>query len=204
MRNIKPVNSAGVKFVKFIGIDSNGNKKYLCQCPRCDKPFEMWASHYYRGSNSCECEFYGKQYPRLYSIWTNMKSRCYNYNFPEYKYYGNRGIKICKAWKNNFYEFLQWALANGYQDNLTIDRIDVNGNYEPNNCRWADAETQANNKQNTLRVPFENNMSLHQVCRKYGFNYKTETTYYYRHGYEAMLKRLEEKILDTRKIHTTN
>ena len=89
MRDIKPVNSAGVKFVKFIGIDPNGNKKYLCQCPNCNETFEMWASHYYRGSNSCECEFYGKQYPRLYSIWTNMKSRCYNCNFPEYKYYGN-------------------------------------------------------------------------------------------------------------------
>ena len=204
MRDIKPVNSAGVKFVKFIGIDPNGNKKYLCQCPNCNETFKMWASHYYRGNNSCECEFYGKQYPRLYSIWTNMKSRCYNCNFPEYKYYGNRGIKICETWKNNFYNFLTWALSNGYTDNLTIDRIEVNGDYEPNNCRWADAETQANNKQNTLRVPFENNMSLHQVCRKYGFNYKTETAYYYRHGYETMLKRLEGKILDTRKIHTAN
>lgn len=200
MRSVKPINSAGVKFVKFIGIDTNGNKKYLCQCPHCNENFEMWASHYYRGSNSCECRFYGKQYPRLYSIWINMKTRCYNSNGLEYKNYGGRGIEICRAWKNNFYEFLQWALANGYQDNLTIDRIDVNGNYEPSNCRWADVEMQANNKQNTLRVPFENNMSLHQFCRKYGFSYKAETSYYYKHGYDAMLKRLELKILDTRKV----
>lgn len=204
MRDIKPVNSAGVKFVKFIGVDPNGNKKYLCHCPRCDETFEMWASGYYAGKNSCECKFYGKQYPRLYSIWINMKTRCYNNNTPEYKIYGGRGIRICKNWKNNFYEFLQWALENGYQDNLSIDRIDVNGNYEPSNCRWANIETQANNKQNTLRVPFENNMSLHQVCRKYGFNYKTETAYYYRHGYNAMLERLKVKILDARKICKAN
>lgn len=63
---------------------------------------------------------------------------------------------------------------------------------------------QANNKQNTLRVPFEDNMSLHQVCKKYNFNYKTETAYYYRHGYDAMLKRLELKILDARKIYAVN
>lgn len=192
------MNKNGVEFIKFLEKDKiDRNKKCLCKCPICGNDFVMWASHFYRGSNGCKCRFYGKQYPRLYSIWTNMKTRCYNNNFPEYKTYGGRGITVCELWKNSFYEFLQWSLSNGYKKDLTIDRIDVNGNYEPNNCRWADISTQANNKRNSIRIPFENNMSLHQVCKKYGFNYKTETAYYYRHGYDSMLKRLETKIFDT-------
>lgn len=83
---------------------------------------------------------------RLYSIWENMKSRCYNPNTNNYKYYGARGISICPEWKDDFQIFYDWAMANGYSDELSIDRIDVDGNYEPSNCRWADDITQANNK----------------------------------------------------------
>ena len=77
-----------------------------------------------------------------------MKSRCYNKNTPNYKYYGALGVIICEEWKNNFEIFRNWALSHGYREDLTIDRINPYGNYEPNNCRWVDYKTQNNNKRN--------------------------------------------------------
>lgn len=82
---------------------------------------------------------------RLYDSWTDLKQRCYNKHNNRYKNYGGRGITVCDEWRNNFQSFYDWAMSNGYQENLTIDRIDVNGNYEPSNCRWIDRKTQQRN-----------------------------------------------------------
>lgn len=81
---------------------------------------------------------------KIYGVWNGMKQRCTNPNCREYKNYGARGIEICEEW-NDSKNFIDWALANGYQEGLSIDRIDYDGNYEPSNCRWSDAITQANN-----------------------------------------------------------
>ena len=83
---------------------------------------------------------------RIYSIWCGIKARCYTKTNIGYKNYGAKGVKMCDEWKNDYLAFRRWALANGYSDELTIDRIDPCGNYEPSNCRWADMSTQAKNK----------------------------------------------------------
>ena len=83
-----------------------------------------------------------------------MKQRCYNKNKWDYKYYGEKGVKVCDDWKQDFTAFKNWATSNSYAENLTLDRIDVNKNYEPSNCRWVDIKTQANNKSNNHFLTF--------------------------------------------------
>lgn len=89
---------------------------------------------------------HGKIHTRLYRIWANMKTRCYNHKSNKRLDWQNKGIVVCEEWKNDFKAFYDWAITNGYKDNLTLDRIDNNGNYEPSNCRWATYSDQNNNK----------------------------------------------------------
>lgn len=111
---------------------------------------------------------------RLYSIWENIIQRTYNKNNTYYKNYGGRGIKVCDEWRNNFMTFYKWALINGYKDNLTIDRIDVDGNYELNNCRWVDRKQQM---RNTRRNRYFNisgeTHCLKEWCEIYNLKYDT-------------------------------
>lgn len=83
---------------------------------------------------------------RLYDCWNDMRQRCFNHNCHTYKWYGERGITVCDEWKTDFTSFYNWAMENGYRENLTIDRIDNNGNYEPSNCRWITIQEQQKNK----------------------------------------------------------
>ena len=89
-------------------------------------------------------------YSRLYHIYQSIKQRCYYPKAISYKRYGAKGIVMCDEWKNDFMSFYNWAIANGYSDNLTIDRINSNGNYEPSNCRWVTYKLQANNKSSNV------------------------------------------------------
>lgn len=88
---------------------------------------------------------HGMSKSRLFITWRNMRVRCYSEKDKRYSAYGGRGITVCDEWRNSFEAFRDWALANGYRDDLTIDRIDVNGNYEPSNCRFI---TRAENNKN--------------------------------------------------------
>jgi len=94
---------------------------------------------------------HGKRNTRIYNIWRSMRQRCSNPNTNRYSCYGGRGIKVCEEWEN-FSNFYEWAMRNGYEDDLTIDRIDVNGNYEPSNCKWATQKEQQRNRRNTLHI----------------------------------------------------
>lgn len=91
---------------------------------------------------------------RLYRIWWGMRERCYKSNKAEYKHYGGRGITICDEWLEDFMNFYNWAMSNGYEDHLSIDRIDVNGNYCPENCRWATRKEQSNNTRQNRFLKF--------------------------------------------------
>ena len=84
-----------------------------------------------------------------YGIWEGMKNRCHNVHNDDYKYYGGRGIFVCNEWRYSFSTFEKWANENGYQSGLTIDRKDVNGNYEPSNCRWATMAAQRQNRRDS-------------------------------------------------------
>ena len=111
---------------------------------------------------------------RLYSIWQNIIGRCECDKSPTYKYYGGRGITICDEWRHNYKAFKDWALSHGYNDKLTIDRIDVNGNYEPNNCRWVDKSEQARNKRNNVNITINGiTMCAQDWCDKYNLNRNT-------------------------------
>lgn len=108
-----------------------------------------------RGSTrscGCQCKKHGKKGTRLYSIWGGMKARCYRPTHMWYKRYGGRGIRVCDEWKNDFQAFYEWAMANGYSDELTLDRIDINKGYSPDNCRWATQITQKNNRSNNVLI----------------------------------------------------
>jgi len=94
---------------------------------------------------------HGGSRTRLYDIWCNMKQRCYNPGAENYKYYGGKGITVCPEWLNDYIAFKTWALANGYKEGLTIDRIKSNGNYEPSNCQWITQEENARKASKNLK-----------------------------------------------------
>ena len=114
---------------------------------------------------------------RLYSIWENMKSRCYNKNVPKYETYGKKGVRVCKEWKDSYDDFHDWAISHGYNSSLSLDRINPDGNYEPSNCRWANNTEQANNKTNSRKDGVKQERA-HRLD-----SLKMDQTYYTDEGY---------------------
>ncbi len=111
---------------------------------------------------------------RLYNIYHKMKARCYNAKYAESQYYGERGIKICDEWLKSFETFRDWAMSHGYNDNLSIDRIDTNKGYSPDNCRWASAKQQSRNKRDNLLISYNGEIKcLAEWCEDLGLPYGT-------------------------------
>lgn len=153
----------------FAGRDSTGKDRWKCRC-QCGVEKIVRGDHLLGGrSHSCRClsrekaaenartmgrknVIHGGTATKLYSHWHKMKDRCQNPNHVAYKSYGGRGIAVCESWSNSFEAFRDWALANGYEAGLTLDRIDNSLGYGPNNCRWATSKQQAKNRSTSIVV----------------------------------------------------
>ena len=143
----------------------NGDAMWTCEC-ECGTERDVSGYSLRVGSSkSCGCYFseelakrnsekktHGRSHTRLYDSWYKLNKRCYDDNNKDYQDYGGRGIRVCDDWRNDINVFWDWSINNGYNDNLTIDRIDVDGNYEPNNCRWATPIQQGRNRRNNRMI----------------------------------------------------
>jgi len=180
MRNLTKIN-VGDRFTRLVALERSGRKTpnnkcfyryFKCDCGRIKEIMEYSV---YRGyTKSCNCiskEVSVKKFTthnmsrsRIYHIWNGINMRCRNKNEPDYKYYGSKGIKVCDEWIT-FIGFYNWAKNSGYKKNLTIDRIDNNKGYYPENCRWATIIQQNRNKTNLIKY---NGMCASEISIKLG------------------------------------
>lgn len=160
----------GQRFGRLVVVERRGKicglTAWLCRCD-CGKQTVVAVSDLTKGhTKSCGClrnevtanrlKKHGKKGTRLYTVWKGINQRCFNPANHGYDRYGGRGITVCAEWRNDFQAFYDWAMANGYDANAprgqcTIDRIDNNKGYSPDNCRWVDMKTQIDNRSNTRR-----------------------------------------------------
>lgn len=168
MRDLKNQKFGKLTVIEKCNKDKYHRNQWLCQCECGNKKIILEQSLLSGATKSCGClqknivknfaklnfTKHSQSKTRIYNIWCNIKSRCYNKNNNRYYCYGAKGITVCQEWRDNFSNFYNWAINNGYKENLTIDRIDVNSNYDPSNCRWVDYKTQANNKSNNHYITY--------------------------------------------------
>lgn len=158
---------------------------WLCECDCGNKAIVSGNKLRTGNTKSCGClqeehrregfhKTHGKSETPLYIAWLNMRSRCYNPGNIMYSNYGGRGIAVCDEWRQSSEAFMRWAEANGYKDGLSIDRIDVNGNYEPNNCRWVTKKRQYLNRTDShLITAFGKTQTIKEWADESGINYDT-------------------------------
>ena len=127
--------------IEVLGVNLRHGRTKSCGCLRSDKQTE-------------KCYKHGLSETRIYNIWSKMKARCNCPTEQRYYSYGGHGIKIFEEWNNDFMSFYNWAINNGYSDDLTIDRINVDGDYEPSNCRWVNMKVQQNNRRNNVYLEY--------------------------------------------------
>lgn len=174
----------------------NGQAQWLCVC-ECGRETVVQGGHLRSGhTTSCGClraeqnreaaVKHGMRNTRLYRIWMQMHARYKATHGKNFAWYGSRGVTVCKEW-SDFEHFYNWAVTNGYNDSLTIDRKDTNGGYCPENCRWATVIEQANNKSNNLMITVGDvTMSVNDWSRKSGIKANT-IRYRCLHGWDAEL-----------------
>lgn len=185
-RAVKTIDLTGERFGRLTVIgksDIQDGKGLLWDCScSCGNVVSVRSYNLRIGkTRSCGClkrtdpnyKTHGKSRTRIYGVWTNMKTRCCNPNSKAYPRYGGRGIKVCDEWTNPS-EFIKWANESGYNDGLTLDRIDNDGDYCPSNCRWVSMKVQGNNtSRNRLFTMNGETQTLAEWCEKTGMPYKT-------------------------------
>lgn len=190
-----PRDLTGLKFgrltvLKFHERNKSGSR-WLCRCD-CGNTKVIYRSNLTNGhSTSCGC--YQKEVVtrhdlskhRLYSIWIDIRKRCFDTKRDSYKNYGGRGITICNEWNSDFMSFYNWAISNGYDEKLTLDRIDNDGDYTPENCRWVTRLVQNNNTRKNVYIEFKGEkLTISQLARRYDLHPKT-ITYRIENGYKG-------------------
>lgn len=162
----KCIDLTGQRFGRLVVVErsennSKGRSRWVCQCDCGGQIIALGYSLRSGNTKSCKCLHnegnntkHKLCYTRIYNIWSGMKRRCTNTNDARYKDYGGRGITICKEWRDDFEEFYDWAMANGYGEELTIDRINNDGNYEPSNCRWVTRKEQNANQRSNRWITY--------------------------------------------------
>lgn len=182
-----PLQLTGQRFGRLVVIErvqNNIHQKTMwrCQCD-CGNEVCVIGSRLKNGLTlSCGCLqketakqtlfIHGETSTRLHSIWKDMKRRCYNPRRKEWADYGGRGIDVCAEWKESYMKFRDWALANGYNDNLSLDRVNNDRGYSPENCRWATNIQQAENKRNNITVEYDGReQCLGAWVREFGYSY---------------------------------
>lgn len=170
---------------------------WKCRCD-CGNERTVYATNLVSHTKSCGCltlkkvTKHHRSDTRLYRVWAHIKSRCYTPTDRAYKNYGGRGIVMCDEWKDDFQAFYDWAISSGYDENApygsyTIDRIDVNGNYEPSNCRWVTLREQCYNKRNNLIITYNGETkTVSQWAKVFGINEKTIYTRIYLYGWDKI------------------
>ena len=168
------------------GNTTNGAALWLCQCSCGNTTIQRTADLRNGSTKSCGCHQrltafkHGQNNTKLYQSWECMKGRCNNPHNIGYSNYGGRGIQVCDEW-DDFVQFMEWANANGYEEGLTLDRIDVNGNYCPENCRFATRKEQANNRRTCIMITYlDETHSLKDWCRILNLPYSVIQTRMYK------------------------
>ena len=179
------IDLTGMKFnrltaIEYVGQGGSGARwKFQCDCGNVKIMNAYHVKHGYAKSCGCWNEenkhdryrIHGLTNTKIQSAWSHIKQRCLNPKSKEYRNYGGRGIGICEEWKNSVAAFAKWAYANGYQEDLTIDRIDNNGDYTPENCRWVSMEVQENNKRNNHYYSWNGeSITLSQIAKRNGIS----------------------------------
>ena len=173
--------------IERVANDKYGHSQWLCRCD-CGNQIVVLKSSLESGrTRSCGCYYgetrrtcattHGQSSTRLFHIWANIIDRCRNSKRKDWNYYGGKGVRVCEEWKT-FEKFAEWAHKSGYKEDLTIDRIDTNGNYEPMNCRWVNRFAQMNNT--TRNHLIECNGETHTIAEWSRINGTPLSTIFYR------------------------